>query len=109
MAEESSIDNELLISLVQQKPILWDKTLEVYKNRVATQAAWKKIMVIIDPNFETKEEKTRQAIGMYLLLLIIKIALQHTMCDLHRSERQINTLYFTLLCLVLNIFVLPWY
>lgn len=87
MAEESSIDNELLISLVQQKPVLWDKTLELYKNRVATQAAWKEIMVIIDPNFETKEEKTRQAIGMYLLLLIIKIALQHTICDLHRSER----------------------
>lgn len=77
MVEESSIDNELLISLVEQCPVLWDKTLELYKNRVATQAAWKGIMVIIDPNFETKEEKTRQALGMYIFLLIIKIELQH--------------------------------
>lgn len=77
MAEASSINNELLISLVEQNPVLWDKTLELYKNRVATQAAWKGIMVIIDPNFETKEEKTRQTLGMYILLLIIKIALQH--------------------------------
>lgn len=77
MVEESSIDNELLISLVEQNPVLWDKTLELYKNRVATQAAWKEVMVIIDPNLETKEEKARQALGMYILLLIIKIALQH--------------------------------
>lgn len=79
MVEESSIDNELLISLVEQNPVLWDKTLELYKNRVATQAAWKEVMVIIDPNLETKEEKARQALGMYILLLIIKIALQHTL------------------------------
>jgi hypothetical protein len=77
MVEESSIDNELLISLVEQNPVLWDRTLELYKNRVATQAAWKEIMVIIVPHFETKDEKARQALGMYILLLIIKIALQH--------------------------------
>lgn len=67
MADESSIDNELLISLVEQKPVLWGKTMEMYKNRVETQAAWKEIMIILNPNFETTEEKARQGYGMYLL------------------------------------------
>ncbi|CAK1584889.1 unnamed protein product [Parnassius mnemosyne] len=33
--------------------------MELYKNRVATQAD--EIMIVIDLNFEQKEEKTRQA------------------------------------------------
>lgn len=86
MVDESSVDNELLISLVEQKPILWDKNMDLYKNRVATQAAWKEILIIIDPNFEEKEEKRRQAFGMYLLLGIInQIVLQHVLLSIYVS------------------------
>ncbi|XP_061714803.1 uncharacterized protein LOC133523313 [Cydia pomonella] len=67
MVDESCIDNELLIDLVEQHPVLWDKNTELYKNRVATQAAWKEIMIVFDPNFETKEEKTRQVFAKLII------------------------------------------
>ncbi|XP_063535718.1 uncharacterized protein LOC134745575 [Cydia strobilella] len=67
MVDESSIDNELLINLVKLKPVLWDKTTELYKNRVATQAGWKEIMKAFDPTYETKEEKTRQAFAKLII------------------------------------------
>ncbi|XP_072945169.1 uncharacterized protein [Epargyreus clarus] len=61
MPDEFSIDNELLISLVEQRPVLWDKTMDLYKNRAATRQAWKEIMMTLNPDFETKKEKIRQA------------------------------------------------
>ncbi|XP_004925760.2 uncharacterized protein LOC101739359 [Bombyx mori] len=67
MVDGSCIDNELLISLVEQKPILWDKTMEHYKNRVATRAAWKEIIIVINPDFEKKEVKTRQAFAKLII------------------------------------------
>ncbi|XP_041982551.1 uncharacterized protein LOC121735704 [Aricia agestis] len=85
MVEEYSIDNELLISLVEQKPVLWDKTMELYKNRVATQAAWKEILVMIVPNLETKEEKTRQALAK-----LIMQKWTHIRDSYHRSYKKIQ-------------------
>lgn len=35
--------------------------MERYKNRYETQEAWKEIIAVIDPNFEKKEEITKQA------------------------------------------------
>ncbi|XP_063623875.1 uncharacterized protein LOC134795874 [Cydia splendana] len=67
MVDESAIDNELLINLVEQKPVLWDKTTELYKNRFATQEAWKEIMIALDPTFERKGEKTRQAFAKQII------------------------------------------
>lgn len=41
MNDTYCIDNDLLISLVQNKHALWDKTLEVYKDK--TRNAWQEI------------------------------------------------------------------
>ncbi|CAF4844844.1 unnamed protein product [Pieris macdunnoughi] len=85
MADDSSIDSEKIISLVEQKPVLWDKTLELYKNRVSTRAAWKEIMIVIDPTFEKKEEKTRQA--------FVKLIIQrwtHIRDNYNRSYKKIQ-------------------
>ena len=67
MADEFKTDIDLPISLVEQKATLWDKTMDLYKNRIATQAAWKEIMVVLIPGFEAMEEKRGQGYGMYHL------------------------------------------
>ncbi|XP_047999196.1 uncharacterized protein LOC125236436 [Leguminivora glycinivorella] len=67
MADEASIDNETLISLVEQSPVVWDRSNELYKNRVATQAAWRDIMIALDPTLETKDETTRQAFAKLII------------------------------------------
>ena len=48
------IDAEVLITLVEIRPVLWDKTLDVYKDRIATKMLggkfaqhWSKILMYI--------------------------------------------------------------
>jgi hypothetical protein len=33
-------DTDLFISLVEARPVLWDKTDEIYKDRIETKKAW---------------------------------------------------------------------
>lgn len=57
------IDNELLISFVEQRPVLWDKTLDIYKDRDATRNAWKEVCMEIRGDFETLNDKEKNAFG----------------------------------------------
>ena len=49
MAE--GVDSEILITLVQERPILWDKTLESYKDGNLTQSMWREV------NFSSNSSK----------------------------------------------------
>lgn len=64
MAED--IDSEILISLVQERPVLWDKTLEIYKDRNATRNAWKEIYIELHNDFDNFEDKEKKAFGEFL-------------------------------------------
>jgi len=44
-AKFSSTDKELLITLVSQHPVLYDKTLHIYLNRMLSLKAWTEISV----------------------------------------------------------------
>jgi hypothetical protein len=37
------IDIELLISLIEARPVLWDKASDIYKDRDGTRKAWKEV------------------------------------------------------------------
>ena len=41
MSGLSDVDVDRLISAVQSKPVLWDKTCEKYKDKFKTQEVWK--------------------------------------------------------------------
>ncbi|KAH9629104.1 hypothetical protein HF086_008553 [Spodoptera exigua] len=55
-----NINVENLISLVQNRPVLWDKTLEIYKDKNLRTAGWREICIILNEDFEEMEEKNRQ-------------------------------------------------
>lgn len=57
------IDNELLITLVEQRPVLWDKTAEDYKNRNKTLEGWKQVCRILKDNYDELSEKEQNEIG----------------------------------------------
>ncbi|CAG9836442.1 unnamed protein product [Diabrotica balteata] len=57
------IDNELLINLVEQRSVLWDTTLEQYKNRNKTLQDWKEICRILKDGFDEMSEKEQNEIG----------------------------------------------
>lgn len=67
-----NIDVELLISLVQNRPVIWDKTLEIYKDKNLRTAGWREICLILKEDFEEMEEKKRQDYGKYLSCNFLK-------------------------------------
>ncbi|VEN64519.1 unnamed protein product [Callosobruchus maculatus] len=62
-----AINTELLISLVEERPELWDKTLDVYKDRDLKDAAWRDICTILIEGFEEMEQTQRQEFGKLVL------------------------------------------
>jgi hypothetical protein len=63
MSAEFSMDCELLITLVEERAVLWDKSSEAYKDRRLTLQAWKDVCSHLK-DFETLGDKERNDIGM---------------------------------------------
>lgn len=62
-----NINVENLISLVQNRPVLWDKTLEIYKDKNLRTAGWREICINLNEDFEEMEEKNRQDYGKFVI------------------------------------------
>ncbi|XP_026744341.1 uncharacterized protein LOC113505729 [Trichoplusia ni] len=62
-AFEKYVEQEVLINCVESRPVLWDKTLEIYKDKIAKTAAWREICGILKEDFEAMEQKERQEFG----------------------------------------------
>ena len=45
-------DNDLLISLVEARPVLWDKTDDIYKGRNETKKAWREVCICLQEDLE---------------------------------------------------------
>lgn len=60
------MDAELLISSVQARPVLWDKTIGDYKDRIKTTNAWFEVTDIMIPGFEGMPENERKHQGKYM-------------------------------------------
>jgi len=45
-------DTDLLISVVEARPVLWDKTDDIYKDRKETKKAWKEACICLQEDFE---------------------------------------------------------
>jgi len=61
---DTELDIELLISLVESRPILWDKTLDKFSDRNEKRKAWKEVFGLTNPGFENFEFKDQKLIGM---------------------------------------------
>lgn len=66
----AEIDIDVLITLVHDRPILWDKTKENYKDKILSRNAWIEVFKELNAGFEEKEEKERNDYGKYTATLI---------------------------------------
>lgn len=57
------IDCEILISLVENRRVLWDKTLDSFKDRILTRNAWREVCEALKADFEELEDKEKNAFG----------------------------------------------
>lgn len=69
---EQNIDIELLISLVEMKPVLWGKSLEEYKCRSSVTSAWKEVCCGLREDFESLDDKEMNEFGMCIYFSIYK-------------------------------------
>jgi len=58
---------DLLISLVEARPVLWDKTDDTYKDRNKTKKAWREVCICLQEDFE--------ALGDVKKMLLLSIAI----------------------------------
>lgn len=56
------IEVDLLITLVQERPVIWDKSLEEYKYKNLTLKAWEEICGILNNDFENLDETNKKNI-----------------------------------------------
>jgi hypothetical protein len=45
-------DIDLLIFLVAARPVLWDKTDDIYKDRNETKKSWREVYICLKEDFE---------------------------------------------------------
>lgn len=57
------INTDMLISLVEARPTLWDKTLDIYKDKTSKESAWREICTILNEDFPELDQKERRNFG----------------------------------------------
>lgn len=59
----AEVDLEVLITLVHDRPILWDKTQESYKDRIQTRNAWVEVFKELNDGFEEMGQQEKNEYG----------------------------------------------
>lgn len=62
---------ELLISLVRERPVLWDKSHEDYKSRACTTHSWREVCNKLNQDFEGLSDRGKNSYGKYLIMFCI--------------------------------------
>jgi hypothetical protein len=57
------IDIELLISFVEARPVSWDKSSDIYKDRDSTRKALKEVCVGLKEDFEELSDNEKNTFG----------------------------------------------
>ena len=55
-------DTELLIMEIQNRPVLWDPSLEGYRNKMKKNDAWTEVCTVFHPDFELMENAKQKQI-----------------------------------------------
>jgi hypothetical protein len=50
---------------VETRPVLWDKTDDMYKDRNETKKAWTEVCICLQNDFEALEDVQKNAFGEY--------------------------------------------
>ncbi|XP_044759431.1 uncharacterized protein LOC123317115 [Coccinella septempunctata] len=61
------VDAEQLIELVKNRPVLWNRKHEKYRDKFKTQKAWQEILTELDVNFEEFDDDVKSEFGRIVL------------------------------------------
>ena len=60
---EYQVDIELLITLIEARPVLWDKSSDIYKDRDGTRKAWKEVCEGLKEDFGELSDSEKNVFG----------------------------------------------
>jgi len=63
--DDFEFDIDFLISLVEAKPVLWDKTDDIYRDRIEAKNAWRKVCIRLQEDFEALGDVKDNAFAEY--------------------------------------------
>ncbi|RVE53982.1 hypothetical protein evm_001385 [Chilo suppressalis] len=63
---DREVNKRLLITLIKQRPVLWDRDLEIYKDRTARAEAWREIYPILYKKYASMDENEKILFGRYV-------------------------------------------
>lgn len=75
---EHDMDVELLITLIEERPILWDKSLETYKSKIEITNAWMEVCYHLNPSFKTLNDGEKNKYGKRVILFFNDILTVYT-------------------------------
>nr|CAI5861147.1 unnamed protein product [Callosobruchus analis] len=59
------MDVDLLLTLVGERPVIWDKTHEFYKHKKTTADAWQEICAVIVDRYSSADDIEKTQICTY--------------------------------------------
>lgn len=67
--ESDEIDIDHLIFLVEERPVIWHKSLDDYKSRKLTRSVWREVCCEVNHHFESLSDKeTMNVVSLHILL-----------------------------------------
>lgn len=84
------INCEFLISLVQDRPVLWDKLHESYKVREQTRLAWVEIFKAMNPWYEEMDEINQETYGTNVMKKWRNIVDSYNRSERHLKENLLS-------------------
>lgn len=59
-----------LIHAIKDRPCLWDRTIESYKDRVERRLAWNQVFSLLDERYESMTPEEKRVTSMYNILCV---------------------------------------
>jgi hypothetical protein len=60
---DCEFDIDLLMTLVEAMPVLWDKMDDIYKDRNEMKKAWREVCICLQEDFKALEDVQKNAFG----------------------------------------------
>lgn len=67
---DPSIDSELLINVIQERPAIWDMRSNDYSDKNKRKRSWEEVVILFAKENDTEEEKKK--LGKLLIIDLIQ-------------------------------------
>ena len=68
MSQVFTYDVATLIALIESKPCLWDKTNDIFKDKIENSKAWREICAFLEGDFHQVDRNKQHKLSKYTFI-----------------------------------------